>query len=315
MKRVGWLWLAALALFVGGVLGVQEREVTLRFQFVPNQIRTYEQRVDGEMAVTMQVAGQEVAFTMTAKGEMTETERIESVDKEGVATFVVTSKGRMKLETSGLPPEAEVPPEEEEEIPPTTVRLKVNPLGKIVEAKMERLPEKVAAPSSPFKGSLPAFQIQGALWHSVLFPEKPVRVGDSWDMSGSMDFTVKDRTVKVDYKGSGRLLAFEKVDERECAVVETTSEIPDLSDLIVGFFPEEARKSGVQIHVSTEGKMTGKVWFDIANGLSVRSSETTDMTSNVSLSLPTGQSFSISMQGTFRRERRLVKVAEAKVEK
>ena len=60
-----------------------------------------------------------------------------------------------------------------------------------------------------------------------------------------------------------------------------------------------------------EGQSSGKVWFDIANGLVVRKDETTEVTMNLTISAPTGQSFNMSMQGNFKTEQRLAKVVQA----
>ncbi len=74
------LGIAAIALISKAAL--QEREVTLRFKFPTNQVRTYEHQVSGEMAMTMQVLGQEMPLMISVQGKMTETERVESVDIE-----------------------------------------------------------------------------------------------------------------------------------------------------------------------------------------------------------------------------------------
>jgi hypothetical protein len=112
----------------------------------------------------------------------------------------------------------------------------------------------------------------------------------------------------LEIKGRARLVGFEKVEERECAVIETTVEIPDFGE----FFEAVPIPRGEgSINARVEGQSSGKVWFDIANGLVVKRDETTEVTMNLTISAPTGQSFNMSMQGNFKTEQRLMKVMQA----
>ncbi len=305
MKRRWVLWFVAFAALTAAAVASQEREVTLRFRFVPKQQLSYEQRFEGEMAMTLQVAGQEVPINMTMKGQATQTQRVDEVDKEGVASLTVTTKGRMNVDIAGgLPVTPETP--REQEIPPMRVRLKMNPLGKIVEVKLE---EAETPAHSPSPVPIPSVQAQNVPT-PLSFPEKPVRTGDSWDIGGTMEMTIGDRTVKLEMKGQARLVAFEKLDGRDCAVIETTTELPDLSDLLSQMVKAVPGK-GASVYSSSEGRATGKVWFDVANGIVVRREETTEMTMTYTISSPTGESFSMSMQGSFRTEERLTKMTQA----
>ena len=311
MKRWGSLW-ALVIVLVGALCGgwstSQEREVTLRYKFPVKETRTYSLQVTGEMAMTVQILGQEASAMISLQGTMTQTERIEDVDKEGVATIVTTTKGRMKTEVTGLPVGPETP--KQEEIPEVTVRFKVDPLGKVKEVKVEKLGEK-AEPQipTPFGLDFTAMpQMQGMGWQGFLLPEKPVRSGDSWDITTEQTINFGDRTVKLEIKGRARLVGFEKVEGRECAVIETTVEIPDFGEFFEAI-PIPAEKGNINARV--EGLSSGKVWFDIANGMVVKREETTEVTMNLSISAPTGQSFNMSMQGNFKTEQRLTKVAQA----
>ncbi|MCS7187678.1 MAG: hypothetical protein N3B10_12925 [Armatimonadetes bacterium] len=311
MKRlVGLSVLVVVAFALVGKAALQEREVTLRFKFPVNQVRTYEQQVSGEIAMTMRVLGEEAPFMISVQGKMTETERIESVDKEGVATLVTTVKGRIKTEVTGLPAGVEVPPEQD--IPPVETRFKVTPLGKVLEVET-KLPEKTEKePSFPFPSDFAMPQMQGLTWQGLLFPENPVKVGDTWDISTKIDFKLEDRTVEIEIKGKARLVGFEKVDGRECAVIEATTEIPDFGELVRAVPIPEAKG---KVRARTEGQANSKIWFDINEGLIARNETSVDMTMNFSFSLPTGQSISMSMQGTFKSEERLTKVSQGEAKK
>lgn len=306
MKRlVGLLALGVVVIAFIGRAALQEREVTLRFKFTTNQARTYEQQVSGEMAMTVQALGQEVQAMVLVQGKMTQTERVESVDKEEVATLATTAKGRVKTEVTGLP-EAETT--REQDIPPIQARLKVTPLGKVLEVQT-KLPEKTK--KTPFPSPLgPDFtmpQMQGLTWQGLLLPENPVKVGDTWDTSTKIDFKMEDRTVEIEVKGKARLIGFEKLDGRDCAVIETTTEIPDFGELMQAMpIPESKGK----VTARTEGQSHGKIWFDIVGGLVVRNETSTDVTMNFSISLPTGQSVNMSMQGTFQTKQQLTKVSQ-----
>jgi len=309
MKRGGLLGafviVSVVALWSGWLVS-QEREVTLRYKFPIKETRTYSARITGEMAMTVQIMGQEAPAMILFQGTMTQTERVEDVDKEGMATIVVTTKGRMKTEITGLPVGAELP--QQEEIPEVTARLKVDPLGKVKEVKVEKLGEK-SEPQipKPFGLDFTMPQMQGMGWQGFLLPEKPVRPGDSWDITTEQTLNFGDRTVKLEIKGRARLVGFEKVEERDCAVIETTVEIPDFGEF---FEAVPIPKGEGSINARMEGQSSGKVWFDIANGLVVRKDETTGVTMNLTISAPTGQSFNMSMQGNFKTEQRLAKVVQ-----
>lgn len=314
MRRLGAMMLIGTALFLGGLTALQdEREVILRLKFQPHQVFTYEQSAKGEMVTTMQVAGQNLEFTINFSSTMTQTQQVESVDKEGVATLLLTMKGKMQMEATGLPAGANVPPEQE--IPPTRMRIKVNPLGKVLQIQM--LPAKGEGeqeqpqPQMPF-GFFKFRSPQESGWHGLLFPEKPVRVGDSWDISQSLEMTVQERPVKMDIKGQARLVDFEKLNERECAVLETTVEMPNLGDLISQTMPVGLAQG---FQADGEVRATGKHWFDFATGQLVRSDGDAEMTMNLSFSVPTGQNVNMTMRGNFRTEQHLKKVGKVKEEK
>lgn len=305
------LSLVVLVAFVERAM-LQEREVTLRFKFQPNQIRTYEIHWNGEMNTTIQLLGQEVpSITMSMEGKMTQTEHIVSLDKEGIATLVITSKGRMKMETFGLPAGTEGKIPSEQEIPTTQLRLKVNSLGKVTEMQMKQISEpnqqgKVLG-TSQFTTNLVLPQMQGGLWQGLSLPEKPIRIGDSWDITTTMEVSTAERTAKVEVKGRARLVSFEKLEGRECAVIEAETEIPDIGEIIrVVPLPTGDAQA--------EGRNESKIWFDINDGLIIRNETKTQVTINLTISAPTGESINMSMQGVFRHSHRLTKVAQSKPE-
>lgn len=315
MKRCLVVLLIGIVLFVSGLLALQdEREVTLRLKFQHNQLLTYEQKIKGEMTMTTQLpppVEREMTFTMAMEGTMTQTERTEKVDEEGVATVLVTTKGKMQMEVTGLPAKAPVP--KEQEIPPMRYRMKVDPRGKVLQFQFldeDKQPPIAGKPfPMPFRFESPT----GFNWQNLLFPEKPVKVGDNWDISQSIGFTVQDRSVRMEIKGQARLLEFEKSGERECAVIETTAEFPDMGEFI-SQIGGVAMPQGGEVQADGEAKNAGKIWFDFSAGKLVRSEEDTDLTINMTITMPIGQTLNFLIKGEFRTEQRLIKVGKAKPE-
>lgn len=300
---------AALVSLFGRAM-LQEREITLRFKFTANQIRTYEARMNSEMK--MQLLGYEVPpITMSTEGTMSQTEHITSVDKEGIATLSVTVKGRLKMETFGLPAGTEGKIPSEQEIPTMQLMLKVNPLGKVVEMKMKQQSETTQQinPPNAYPTVSTSFlpQMQSGSWQGLLLPEKPVRIGDSWDITTTIDLAMRERTAKVEIKGRARLISFEKVDGRECAVIETETEIPDIGELMSSVpFPAESTQAEVQSE--------SKIWLDINDGLVVRSETKSRVTIDFAIPVPTGEKINMTIQGAFNQSQRLIKIAQAKPE-
>jgi len=295
--------LALMAVALGAA--VQEREVSLRLKFSPKQVRIYEHQVSGESTMTMKPPGQqEVSFTSKFQGKLTQRERVDEVDKDGKAMVTMTVGGTMKLETTGLPGGPEIPPEIE--IQPVSVRFRIDPLGKISELILD-ISELQGRPPAPPPVSM--LQMQGTGWQGLLLPEKPVRVGDTWDVNTKIVVKLDDRKVEVEVKGKAKLLAFEKVDERDCAVIEVTVDLPDTGKIIPELAPPEVREN---IHAKSEGQATTKFWFDISDGLVAKAETTASVKMDFTFQKPTGESFSMSSKSTFRTEKRLVKFEQEK---
>ncbi|MCX7969371.1 MAG: hypothetical protein N3B10_12930 [Armatimonadetes bacterium] len=307
MARRVWLGIVGALAVVAFVFAgsAQEREVTLRFKFSPKQIRIYEHQFSGESTMTMQPPGQqEVSFTSKVQGKLTQRERIDEVDKEGKAAVTMTVSGDLRFEMSGLPGGPEPPPEMNLE--PLSLRFKIDPLGKVSELTLDPS-EFRDRPPVPAPASL--LQMHGTSWQGLALPEKPVKVGDSWDVSLKVEVKVEDRKVEVEIKGKAKLVGFEKVDERECAVIEVNANLPDTGKIIPQLVPPEMREN---ISAKFEGQTASKFWLDVANGLVVKAETKGNIKISMTFKTPTGESFSMSSKGTFKTEQKLTKVEREK---
>lgn len=307
MTRRAWLGIAgvlAVAALVSAV-SVQEQAVVLRLKFSPKQIRVYEHQFSGESTMTMKPPGQqETSLTSKVQGKLTHRERVDEVDKNGVATVTMTLSGNMKFETSGVTGGPEPPPEME--LQPISLRFKIDPSGKVGELMLDAS-EFQGRPPVPAPASL--FQMHGTSWQGLLLPEKPVKVGDSWDVGFKVEVKVDDRKVEVEIKGKAKLAAFEKVDGKNCAVVEVTVNLPDTGKIIPEIVPPEVREN---ISAKFEGETSTKFWLDLESGLVVKADTKGDIKVNMTFKTPTGETFSMSSKGTFRNEQRLVRVEQEK---
>ena len=317
---IGSLVIASLVIaslvIIGGLsaswlFAFQPEQVQLRFQFQPKQILTYEATDQGEGTMTFNFGGQDVVSQMRMEIKTTDTYQVERVSDYGDAVILRTTRGKMTLKVTTPTGEEKT---ETRDLPPTRVRMQVDPTGQVRQMQWLERPEreKKEVASTPFgKLGIRFLDVPEVALEDLLLPEKPVKVGDTWDITRSVKMTVGDRPVKLEVKGQGRLAGWEKVGDRLCALLETTKEIPTVSDFFQQLFtalpPPEASNATGDGSVKDESKF----WFDADAGRILRVESATETTMNFSLSLPTGESVStmILMHTTERKQ--LVKVSKA----
>jgi hypothetical protein len=191
--------------------------------------------------------------------------------------------------------------------------MQVDPTGQVRQMQWLERPErqKEGAPVPFVKLHIRFPEIPEVGLEDLLLPEKPVKVGDTWDITRSVKMTVGDRPVKLEVKGQGRLAGWEKVGDRLCALLETTKEIPTVSDFFQQLFtalpPPEASNATGDGSVKDESKF----WFDADAGRILRVESATETTMNFSLSLPTGESVSTMILMHMTERKQLVKVSKA----
>lgn len=303
MRR--WMAVSVLGgLLAGWLFAFQPEQVSLRFQFQPKQILTYEATQQGEGTLTINAGGQDFVSQMHMEAKTTDTYQVERVGDYGDAILVLTTRGKMTVKVSTPTGEEKA---ETRDIPTTRIRLHVDPTGQVRQMQWLERPEREKEEGSltPFDKLDIRFSVE-----NLLLPEKPVKVGDTWDIAQSVKMTAGNRPVKLEIKGQGRLVSWEKVGDRLCALLETTTEIPTMSDFfqqLLTALPPEA--SNAIVDGSAKGE--SKFWFDADAGRILRVESAGEITMNFSLSLPTGQSLSTMTLMHMTERKQLVKVGKA----
>ena len=113
-----------------------------------------------------------------------------------------------------------------------------------------------------------------------IFPDHPVRVGESWTKKMELPIEGAAQKVKADFQNT--LESFEKVGDRNCAKIKSvlTFSLPE------GKLNPPAGENPLGISVKMEGK--GELWqyFDVSEGIVVKTEGTTQTTSTQSLTVP-----------------------------
>jgi len=257
-------------LLVLGLMGLvagfsTAQEVTLKLRYQPGQTLNYKVTVEGKVNLVSEVG---VATDLQFKGELTQEQVVKEVADDGTATLLLTVSGKMKLvsPTEGTQPS-------EQEVPTTKVTMKIAPDGKVLEVKPikeegEKSGEQLKALQDPFQ----ALTMSASAWSLLVpnLPPKPVKVGETWDMSGTVPVPMPSgQSVQAKVIGKGKLVSVERKDGSEMAVSETQIEIPELGEVVTKMLP--LKEMGVDMQVKGGTKSNSKHWFDLTKGLLTRS--------------------------------------------
>ncbi len=248
---------------VAGFAAAQEIALKLRYQ--PGQTLNYKVTVEGKVNLVSEVG---VATDLQFKGDLTQEQVVKEVADDGTATLLLTVSGKMRLvsPTEGTQPT-------EQEVPTTKVMMKIAPDGKVVEVKPvkgegEKSGEQFMALQDPFQALIMSASAWSLLAHNL--PPKPVKIGETWDMSGTVPIpTPSGQSVQAKVVGKGKLLSVERKDGREIAVSETQIEIPELGEVVTKMLP--LKEMGIDMQVKGGTKSNSKHWFDLTKGLLTRS--------------------------------------------
>ncbi len=104
--------------------------------------------------------------------------------------------------------------------------------------------------------------------HTVVFPERKVSKGDSWEFSYTDTTSSKDGQTIVKTHGRYTFDGVEKVNDIECARLILNSDFSISGQGVV---------QGMNYGLEGEGKNTGKIWVDLKSGLLVRSETTSEI--------------------------------------
>ncbi|MCS7223988.1 MAG: hypothetical protein NZ959_05465 [Armatimonadetes bacterium] len=283
----------------------------LRYKFLTDVAFLYENTFTINMTVNLPLPNQDVTMNMDMEGQTREWQRAEEVDKDGIATILMTTTGKMKMTMTGLPTPGQ--PELSMDIPRTRMKLRIDPRGRVLQMEILEMDEtlKEKMPFSPgdisFGGGAGGMGYQG-----ILFPENPAKEGDDWDATQTINFSIKDRSVRYEVKGRARLIGLEKVAGRDCVVIENTYEMVQLGDMIRQITEAVAPPGGAQLTVDGSVKGTNKFWFDNNAGHEVRSEGSADMEMSMTIQAQGQPSITMTMKGSAQGTKRLSKILKKK---
>jgi len=244
----------------------QEGAVTLEYRYQPGQVLQYDYTVTMEGDVSSLEGIPSQGFTATLLSKVTlETQ---SIEPDGSAWVDVRYDDlSFSQEINGEKMESDE--ESFQGILGKTVSLRFRKDGKFLETKGNT--EEIPTPSFQ--------QVFGQM--EGIFPDRPVRVGEAWTKEVALPMEGVSEEVVVTFQNV--LKAFETLHGRRCAKIQSTLSF----SLPEG--PVEDELGTFQMSVGMEGKGEIEQYFDVAEGIMVKSEGTTQTTSTQKVILPTGE--------------------------
>lgn len=272
--------LCAVGLMIATIFAQSPQEVALKFRYQPGQTLNYKVTVEGKVNLVSEIG---VASDLKFKGELTQEQVVKEVADDGTATLLVTVSGKMTLSspTEGAQPS-------EQKVPTTKVMMKMTSDGKIVEVKPireegEKPREQILAMQDPFQ----ALTMSASAWSllSPNLPTKPLKVGETWDLSGTVPVPLPSgQSAPAKIVGQGRLVAVEKKNGSEIAVAEIQTEVPELGEVVTKILP--LKEMGIDVTVKGGTKANSKIWLDLTKGLLSRSEVNSETKLTVVIVMP-----------------------------
>jgi len=274
-----WLCIAVLSWVLSGFVLAQQ-EVVLKLRYQPEQTLNYKVTVEGKVNLVSEIG---VASDLQFKGELTQEQVVKEVADDGTATLLVTVSGKMTLTT---PTEGTQP--SEQKIPATKFLMKITPDGKVVEVKpirdeKEKPQEQMPMPQDPFQ----MLTMSASAWSLLApaLPAKPVKVGEVWDLSGTVPVPIPGgQTAPTKVVSKGKLVSVEKKDGSEVAVAEIQSEVPELGEVVTKLLP--LKEMGIDMTAKGGTKSTSKIWLDLTKGLLSRNEVNSETKLTVVIVMP-----------------------------
>ncbi len=275
------MWLLEIALLLSG-LAVAQQEVTLRLCYQPGQTLVYKITLDGTVNLVSEIG---VATDLRFKGKLTQEQVVREVGEDGRAVVLVTVTGEMEL----LSP-AEGTQPSTQKIHPTKVLLTIMPDGRVVEIKRVREEGEKSEADEQMKLMQDPFQAltMGAGAMSLLpspLPTKPIKVGETWDLTGTVPVPVASgQAVSAKVMGQGKLLAIERKEDKEFAVTEVQTEVPELGEVVTKMLP--LKEMGIEMDAKGGNKTIAKNWYDLSQGLLTKREVSSETKMTVVISMP-----------------------------
>lgn len=179
------------------------RTVLLRYRFQKGATLAHRLRMEGKGTATMAEGG--VSLPLTLVIEMRITQKVVRVHENGEADVeTTTTLDQALLNGISLSETARSLPK---------VQARMSPLGEVLEAKPTN--------GGPSAGGLPGIDAAAlvAITQRLSFPERPVKVGDSWSVPTPPNG-------EADFRATTTLEAVEEVNGREVARLKQTFAMP-----------------------------------------------------------------------------------------
>jgi hypothetical protein len=258
--KIGLLF-SLLLVSIFFLTGCGKSTVDLQYRMAKNDESLYKLKSTQTMTMTLP-EGKNKKRKVTSQMEYTE--KVKDVDKQGNLTIDVTYKNikaseEMDGQTLELPTGA---------FEGKTINMKMNKRGKVIEYEGDKIDNTPEDMKQYFN-------------RSTEFPEKPLKIGESWDdnktnevpMPGGAMKMIETRNTKYTLDG------IEKVNNIECAKISFTSKIDQ--KLQKG---EGADKAPTQFDQSGKGEAKGIYYFGLKKGRIVKSDATLDMSTTMTIS-------------------------------
>lgn len=289
MKKTVVLFFVALLVFAG----CAPKAVRLENRYISGEILRYRMEASGKGAMTLSGLPEEKEATsrdMDIHLEMDSSQKVLAVDEEGTAELEfsydrliekITSAGQTmeiiadknatimrqngKVIYDSTAPEAQERPSPLKGLIGQSMSMKVTKSGKILEAKgLEGL-----------KKLMPQLDIQGMIKQSQpAFPEKKVRIGESWTQDVELPLPQVGKPVTIETKYT--LKGFEKVKGYNCARIEAKVDTL-LTDLVFDMSLGKPQTEVGMVIDRLSQKTEGMLYFAHKEGKLVKSDQDVDM--------------------------------------
>ena len=278
MKKV--LGLVAFVLCLSNFLYAEEAPVTLEYHYTTGQVLHYRHEV--MMKGNLEGAGPstpgkgEVPQNFSSKVDARITMEVKDVGEDGSARMDVRYDTLEFSQGTGAAGEESSPKEAMKDSPFKDL------IGKTMSVRLTKDGKMLEVGEEPVAGTIdPSFkQVFGQM--EGIFPNHPVQVGENWTRELQLPIAGIAQLVKASFQN--KLESFEMVGNRKCAKIKSTLTL----SLPEGAFTPPGLKEGESINLSVKMEGRGEVvqYFDVAEGVVVKTEGSTTTQSTQSLTLP-----------------------------
>lgn len=240
---------------------------TFRYQYKPKSKTSYQGKMTQDM--TMKGGPMGGAQTLTTVIDTVLVQEVNKVDAKGTGT-IKTSYDSMNisLRQNGQ----EIPKEalggELDKLKDISTITSHSPLGAKSTIKIEGAP--------PGQTTDPVMQ-DTMLGTSLIFPDKAIKVGESWTQDIPLDIPMGPMKMKLNFKTKYTFMGYSKIGKRDTAVFKNETTV----------ILQEGAAGPVEMKVN--GKGVGYIYFDQKAGVLVKSDVELDQSISMNMPSPDGQ--------------------------